>query len=111
MRDRDSAEWWARGELAVQRCDGCGVLRFPPRAFCAACRTEEWSWHVPEPVATVESWIVGHRPFPERTIVRVRLAEEPRIVMYGGWGPDREPRPGERVRPIRAADGLVNWGD
>ncbi|MFI6601255.1 Zn-ribbon domain-containing OB-fold protein [Nonomuraea sp. NPDC050536] len=112
MRDRDSSEWWdlvARHELAVQRCDGCGTLRFPPRAFCPACRTEQWEWHHPEPLATVESWITSHRPFPEGTVVRVRLSDAPHCVMYGTWEGADEPRPGESVIPVFTPDGLIHW--
>ena len=29
--------------LSVQRCDGCGVLRHPPRPMCPHCRSLDWT--------------------------------------------------------------------
>jgi uncharacterized OB-fold protein len=31
------------GRLLVQRCDGCGVLRHPPRPMCPRCRSIAWT--------------------------------------------------------------------
>jgi len=31
------------GRLLVQRCDGCGVLRHPPRPMCPHCRSLDWT--------------------------------------------------------------------
>ena len=33
-----------RGQLMVQKCDGCGELRFPPHEICTRClgRTSSW---------------------------------------------------------------------
>jgi hypothetical protein len=33
-----------RHTLVVQRCDGCGALRFPARAICSACLSRAASW-------------------------------------------------------------------
>jgi len=36
----DTAFFWdgtARGELRIQRCGGCGALRYPPGPMCPAC--------------------------------------------------------------------------
>lgn len=111
--DRDSAEWWelvAKGVLAVQRCSSCGLLRFPARAFCAACRTEGWSWAPVAPQGLVESWIVGHWRAPAPyTIVRVRLAEARGCVLYGTWRGQGEPRQGQRVRALFTAEPLIEW--
>src|SRR5215216_247839 len=97
--DRDSTDWWdrlARHEFAVQRCDGCDTARFPPRAFCPVCRTENWRWEPIAPEGTVESWIVNRRPFlpgsPEPyVVVLVRLAAIPDCLVHGGWEAEREP--------------------
>ena len=31
------------GRLLLQRCDGCGVLRHPPRPMCPHCRSLAWT--------------------------------------------------------------------
>ena len=33
-----------RGELVVQRCAGCGLLRFPPRELCSRCWSRDATW-------------------------------------------------------------------
>jgi uncharacterized protein len=73
--DEDDRFFWdgvARGELLVQRCDGCGTRRHPPQPMCGNCGSLEW--HA-EPVAglgTVHSWIVSVHP--------AAPTDEPRIV-------------------------------
>ncbi|MEV4806067.1 zinc ribbon domain-containing protein [Nonomuraea sp. NPDC049421] len=119
--DRDSAPWWERladGRFAVQECCSCGALRFPPRAFCAACRTEEWQWREVAPEGTVESWIVSRQPFvPGRRdpylVVMVRLAAVPGCLVYGNWRAPRPPVPWEPVTgeyvEVAAGVTLLNW--
>jgi uncharacterized OB-fold protein len=119
--DRDSREWWervVRGEFAVQRCAGCGADRFPARAFCPACRSEEWRWRAVPPEGRVESWIVSRQPFvpglaTPYVVVMVGLAAVPGCLVHGNWRGGREPRGGERVRGVfRRVDAdltLVDW--
>ncbi|GAA0945651.1 Zn-ribbon domain-containing OB-fold protein [Nonomuraea longicatena] len=113
--DRDSAQWWerlARGEFVVQECDGCGGRRFPARAFCAGCRAEAWHWVRVDPVGRVETWTIGHRPFPEGTVVRIRLAAVPDATVFGGWAGERAPEYGQRVAAVLTTDGsrpLLRW--
>ncbi|MEV0352538.1 zinc ribbon domain-containing protein [Nonomuraea sp. NPDC050680] len=119
--DRDSKDWWARlagHEFAVQRCDTCHTARFPPRAFCPACRTEDWRWEAVEPAGTVESWIVNRRPFmpgasEPYVVVLVRLAAVPGCLIHGGWDGYREPEYGQAVEGVYADMGddlaLLNW--
>jgi hypothetical protein len=33
-----------RRELVVQRCAGCGLLRFPPRELCSRCWSRDADW-------------------------------------------------------------------
>jgi uncharacterized OB-fold protein len=33
-----------RHQLVVQRCGGCGALRFPARPVCSACLSHESTW-------------------------------------------------------------------
>lgn len=119
--DRDSRAWWervARREFAVQECESCGMLRFPPRAFCAACRTEGWRWREIAPEGAVESWIVSHRSFaPGRhdpyPVVMVRLTAVPGCLVYGNWRGERPPEAGEPVRAVftqvDAELTLIDW--
>ncbi|MEV0384168.1 zinc ribbon domain-containing protein [Nonomuraea sp. NPDC050643] len=119
--DRDSRPWWegvARHEFAVQECEACGLSRFPPRAFCPSCRTEEWRWRQVVPEGTVESWIVSHQPFlpgarDPYLVVMVRLAAVPGGLVYGNWRGEGPPEYGLRVRGAYTEVGegltLVDW--
>jgi uncharacterized OB-fold protein len=51
-----------RGEMAVQRCDGCGHRPFPPRATCPRCGAAPLSWAPVSGRAIVYSYTVAHRP-------------------------------------------------
>ena len=92
--DRDSAPWWEalrRHELTVQRCGGCGVLRFPARAVCNRCRSLEHAWTPVAGTGRVYSWIVNHqvflRPMKDRVpfaVLLVRLDAGEDLLMYGG---------------------------
>jgi len=92
--DRDSAPWWealGRHELLLQRCDACGVCRWPPRAICNRCWSLEWAWIAASGRATVASWIVNrHRFVPSLespyTVVLGRLEEQDDILIPGAWG-------------------------
>ena len=85
--DADDRFFWdgvARGELLVQRCDGCGTRRHPPQPMCGRCGSV--GWH-PEPVAgrgTVFSWIVSVHPAEPtadpRIVAVVALADDLRLV-------------------------------
>jgi uncharacterized OB-fold protein len=64
----DNGWWWegvARGELLIQKCEGCGALRHPPRAMCGECQSIEWTSIRPRGAGTVYSYTVLHHPkFP-----------------------------------------------
>jgi len=110
--DRDSAGWWAataRGEFVVQQCSDCGVRRFPPRDYCAACRSRTWRWQPVEPEVAVESWIVDHTFAAGTTIVMVRLTDAPDCVMYGRWLHAKEPAPGQLAHPVFSEGPLIDW--
>jgi uncharacterized OB-fold protein len=91
--DRDSAPWWEavrRHELTVQRCGGCGTLRFPARAVCNRCRSREWEWMPVRGTGRVYSWIVNHQPFMPAmkdevpfAVLLVRLDDGDDLLMYG----------------------------
>ena len=91
--ERDSVPFWealARHKLALQRCDGCGLWRWPPRAICKGCGSFESTWVPTSGKGTVASWIVNHHGFSDAfaspyVVLAVRLDEQDDIVMYGSW--------------------------
>ena len=52
----------SRGELLIQRCTNCGVLRHPPRPACASCGSFEWDTVTSSGRGTVYSYVVVHHP-------------------------------------------------
>jgi uncharacterized OB-fold protein len=77
----------ARGELRLQRCDGCRGWRHPPRIMCPQCGSERWQWTSVSGRGVVYTWTVTHQPmappFAEDVpyaVVVVELEEGPRIV-------------------------------
>ena len=89
----ETAPFWegtARGELRVQRCGGCGRLRFPPRPMCPWCRSFDTSWDRMAGRASLWSWAVPHPPLlpayaeiAPYTAAVVTLEEDPAIRMVG----------------------------
>ena len=63
--NRDTQFFWdgtAAGELRIQRCNGCGVLRHPPGPMCPSCRTSDRGWVVSPGTGSVFSYVVHHAP-------------------------------------------------
>lgn len=61
----DTAFFWegARaGELRIQRCASCGVLRHPPRPACGACGSLDWDTVASSGRGSVYSYVVHHHP-------------------------------------------------
>lgn len=85
---QDSAFFWdglEEGELRIQRCGGCGVLRHPPRPMCARCGSMDWDHVVSSGRGEVYSYVVHHHPpVPGRqmpfAVALVELDEGTRIV-------------------------------
>lgn len=56
--------FWAHAReqrLAVQGCDDCGQLFFPPGACCPRCLSQKLSWRPVSGRGKVESWTVFHQ--------------------------------------------------
>jgi uncharacterized protein len=118
LRDDDSGPFWEgtkAGELRMQRCGGCGRLRFPPRPMCPWCRSMESDWPVMSGRGTIWSFVVAHPPLlpayaalaPYNVIV-VALEEDPTIRLVGNLvasddGPinDIDPSTIEIGQPVR----------
>ncbi|MET9662270.1 OB-fold domain-containing protein [Streptomyces sp. NPDC006510] len=66
--NRDNAGFWqgvAEHRLLIQRCVGCGTLRFPWLPGCNACGCQEWDTVEASGGGTVFSHVVMHHPsFP-----------------------------------------------
>ncbi len=72
MIGRDSRFFWdgtAAGELRIQRCNDCGVLRFPPGPACPACGALDRGHVVAAGTGTVFSYVVHrHPPVPGKEL-------------------------------------------
>ena len=63
--NQDTAYFWegtAAGELRIQRCGGCGLLRHPPGPMCPECGATKPTYLVACGQGEVYSYIVHHRP-------------------------------------------------
>ncbi|GAB3666351.1 hypothetical protein GCM10027589_31410 [Actinocorallia lasiicapitis] len=84
----DTAFFWEgarEGELRIQKCGECGVLRHPPGPMCPACHATRQEHVVAAGRGTVYSYVVHHHPpVPGRTppyvVALIELAEGPRIL-------------------------------
>jgi uncharacterized OB-fold protein/acyl dehydratase len=58
--------FWFEGakehKLLIQRCTSCGVLRHPPTAMCASCRSFDWDAVEASGRGIVYSFVVNHYP-------------------------------------------------
>lgn len=84
----ETAHFWEgchAGELRLQRCRGCEQSYFPPRPFCPACGGRDVEVYVASGKATLDSYVITHRPRPDmgtepHSIALVKLAEGPRMM-------------------------------
>jgi uncharacterized OB-fold protein/acyl dehydratase len=61
----DNAWWWdciEQGELAIQKCAECGVLRHPPRPMCGECQSSEWEYIFSKGRGSIYSYVVIRHP-------------------------------------------------
>ena len=91
LNDSATAPYWeaaARHELALPRCDECGLVFFPPREFCPGCWSAELSWQPMSGRGTVWTFTEVHVPFYDDTwaddvpyvVAVVELDEGPRLL-------------------------------
>ena len=60
--------WLAAAEhrLVLPRCIACGTFRFPPAAFCYACRAQDVEWVEHDGNGTVYSFtVIRHAVIPD----------------------------------------------
>ncbi|MER6627914.1 OB-fold domain-containing protein [Streptomyces sp. NPDC000987] len=111
--NRDNAGFWegvARRRLLIQRCAGCGVLRFPWLPGCGACGCPDWDTVEASGEGTVHSYVVVHHPpapgfDPPYAVALVELAEGVRMVSNVVGLPCDDVRIGLPVRLAFQADG------
>lgn len=94
--DRDSAPYWdgiRRHQLLLQRCGGCGTLRWPAAPVCKRCLSFSANWEPVSGTGTVATWIVVQRApkaaFADAVpyaVVLVALAEDPKLLLIGHVG-------------------------
>ncbi|MDR2856969.1 MAG: OB-fold domain-containing protein [Novosphingobium sp.] len=79
-------EWCGKGELRLQRCDGCGHLAWPVVRKCECCDARAFTWERVSGRGKVVSWTTFERdyyrglmPLPYDTIL-VELEEGPLFV-------------------------------
>jgi uncharacterized OB-fold protein len=88
VRNQDSEFFWEgtqQGELRIQTCNACGLLRHPPGPVCPSCHAMDRGYVVATGRGTVFSFLVHHAPqMPGRelpvTIALVELEEGVRFV-------------------------------
>lgn len=96
----------AEARLAIQKCEACGDLHFPPSPVCPACLSENQSWQVVSGNGVLESWIDMHRAYwpgfsddlPYRVCI-VRLDEGP-LLVSNLVGPSENAKLSARVRVV-----------
>lgn len=74
------------GRLVLQRCRGCGRIRWPLAPVCPYCRSAELDWQELSGLGAVHSWVrYGRSYLPEfeplmpYVVLSVALAEGPRM--------------------------------
>jgi uncharacterized OB-fold protein len=74
-----------KGELRLQRCTGCGTLRYPPAGCCYKCLSDQYEWSPVSGRGKVKSWTVFYRQYypelpPPVPVVLVEIEEGPIVV-------------------------------
>lgn len=65
MINSDSSYFWEgtrAGELRIQKCNACGLLRHPPGPVCPSCHAMDRGYVVASGRGTVHSFLVHHAP-------------------------------------------------
>lgn len=76
-----------RHELRVQRCRGCGALRFPARALCSGCLSTDAEWVPVSGRGEIYSFNIMHQVYHPGfaadvpyAVALVKLAEGPKMI-------------------------------
>jgi uncharacterized OB-fold protein len=110
--------WFTSGELAIQRCEGCGTLQHPPEEICHVCGGMAFGIEMVAPRGTIHSYTVVHYPANSAlaesvpyTVVLVSLDDAPDVRVVGdvddvveigtpveAWWDERETDDGTLIR-------------
>lgn len=101
-KNRDTEFFWegtSAGELRIQKCGNCGVLRHPPGPTCPSCLEFDREHVVSAGTGTVFSHVVHHHPpIPGHQLpIRLALVDLDEGVRMVATTPD-EVEIGDRVR-------------
>lgn len=87
---RDLGEFFAgakRGQLMVQKCDGCGAMRFPAQEMCSHCYSTRSKWVPVSGRGEIYSFNIMHQVYHPAfaaevpyAVVVVQLEEGPRML-------------------------------
>jgi uncharacterized OB-fold protein len=95
------------GRLMLQRCGGCGHVRYPISRFCPSCLSEEVNWAEMSGRGTVFSYIVFHRAYHPGfkadvpyNVALVQLEEGPRMFSNIVGTPNDAVRIGDAVEVV-----------
>jgi len=98
------AQLASTGRLHFQRCRKCGAVRHPPRLYCAACGSPDWTLAPSDGLGRVHATALTERDYDPGwaddlpyTVVVVELDQGPRIVTVGRGFTER-PCLGQRVK-------------
>ena len=76
-----------RHELAMQKCNGCDLIWYPPSPLCPSCWSRAFAWTKLSGRGRVSSWVVFHQSYFKSfdadipyNVVEVELDEGPRIL-------------------------------
>ncbi|MFN3006883.1 Zn-ribbon domain-containing OB-fold protein [Mycolicibacterium wolinskyi] len=77
----------AEGVLALQRCDDCAELRYPPAQRCPRCLSSDATWQPISGRGEVLSYVVIHQRYHAAwadrvpyNVALIQLAEGPRMI-------------------------------
>ena len=87
--NEDNAQYWdycQKHELRMQKCTGCGYIRFPVSIVCPKCHSMEAEWTQLSGQGKVYSYVIYqmayHPSYKEDipyAVAIIQLAEEPRM--------------------------------
>jgi len=109
----------ARGELAIQRCTGCGIYQHPPRPLCRRCGGTALRFEAVSGRGRLWGWSAAHHTALDRfrgvtpyTVLVVELEEQKDLFLLSDLigreaGELKLGMPMRAVFTDRAGDGLV----
>ena len=109
LTDENRPFWDAcrAGKLSLQKCRGCGHVRYPIARFCPECLAEEHDWAEMSGRGTVFSYIVFHRAYHPGfkgdvpyNVALVQLEEGPRMFSNIVGTPNDAVRIGDAVEAV-----------